>query len=100
MLVHIQKPFAKYVLPAGKWKEKYDRTIKPAAVPIVMLQPMGPVMFVFDVSDTEGDDNLLPKEVFNPFAVRSGIVGKQLPMTIRNAVRDGIRVSYMRHGAR
>src|SRR5689334_4758752 len=63
MLVHIQKPGAKYVLPASRWKRDFGRTIKPAALPIVILQTMGPVMFVFDVSETEGDDSKLPLEV-------------------------------------
>jgi hypothetical protein len=99
MLVYIQKPGAKYVLPAYRWKRDYGRTIKPAALPIVILQTMGPVMFVFDVSETEGDDSKLPTEVVNPFAIRSGKVGNELSTTMYNAARDGIRVSQAQHGS-
>jgi hypothetical protein len=60
---------------------------------------MGPVMFVFDVSETEGDDTQLPPEVVNPFALRKGKVTNELPKTIQNAVRDGIRVSPVQHGS-
>lgn len=53
MLVHVQMPGAKFVAPPYRWLRDYGRRIKPGARPLVILQPMGPVMFVFDVSDTE-----------------------------------------------
>ena len=53
MLVHIQMPGASFVAPPSRWLHEYRRRIKPGARPLVILQPMGPVMFVFDVSDTE-----------------------------------------------
>jgi len=97
MLVHIQKPGSRFIAPPSRWIKQYGRTIKPGAQPLVILQPMGPVMFVFDVSDTEGD--ALPAEVENPFEVRSGKVGSELPRTIDNACRDGIRITKVRHGS-
>src|SRR5688500_8452846 len=65
MLVHLQMPGARYVATAGRWQREYDRTIGPGARPLVILQPMGPVMFVFDVSDTAAgpDSPPLPSEV-------------------------------------
>ena len=53
MLIHIQMEGANYVAPARRWHLDYRRRIKSGARPIVILQPMGPVMFVFDVADTE-----------------------------------------------
>ena len=53
MLIHIQMPGAKYVATAQRWFREYQRRIKANAKPLVILQPMGPVMFVFDVSNTE-----------------------------------------------
>jgi len=47
-LIHIQRPGAIYVAPPHRWKRQYGRTVKPNANPIVIMQPMGPVMFVFD----------------------------------------------------
>jgi len=97
MLVHVQKPGAKYVLPAHKWRQKFERTIRPGAQPLVILQPFGPVMFVFDVAETEG--KRLPPDIENPFGVRSGKVGPELTRTIENAVRDGIRITNVAHGS-
>src|SRR6266581_355347 len=67
MLVYVQKPGSRFVLTGSKWLSRYGRRVKPGAQPLVILQPMGPVMFVFDVSDTEGE--ILPELVENPFSV-------------------------------
>ena len=94
MLAHIQMPGASYVAPAYRWSRDYRRRIRPGARPIVLLQPGGPVMFVFDVSDTEPLPNAapLPGDVKNPFEVRAGQVGNQLGWSKENAKRDGVRV--------
>ncbi len=101
MLVHVQMPGARYVAPPHRWVRDYGRRIRPAARPLVILQPKGPVMFVFDVSDTEAPPNAipLPPEVENPFAVAGGTVGQQLEQTIENAKCDGVRVSLQSAGA-
>lgn len=101
MLIHIQMPGATFVAPPHRWLYDYGRKIKPGARPLVILQPMGPVMFVFDVSDTEPlpDAPPLPREVTSPFDVRGGKVGQQLEQTIENAKRDGIRVTLRNAGS-
>jgi hypothetical protein len=101
MLIHIQMPGAKFVAPPHRWLDKYGQRIKPGAHPLVILQPMGPVMFVFDVSDTEPlpDAPPLPAEVVAPFDVCGGKIGDQLERTIENAKRDGIRVSLRDAGS-
>lgn len=90
MLVHIQMPGAHFVAPPHRWLRKYGRRIKAGARPLVILQPMGPVMFVFDVSDTEGKE--LPKEVVEPFETRGGRVGPELEKAVENAKRDGVSI--------
>jgi hypothetical protein len=94
MLVYIQMPGATYVAPSHRWVRDYQRRIRPGARPLVILQPMGPVMFVFDVSDTEPEESApeLPREVANPFEVRRGEIRGELDQTIDNAKRDGVRV--------
>jgi len=74
MLIHTQMPGAKYVAPPDRWLREYGRRITTGAHPLVILQPMGPVMFVFDVSDTEPVDekSTLPREVEKPFEPRHG----------------------------
>ena len=68
---------------------------------MVILQPRGPVMFVFDVSDTEPTENAipLPHEVQNPFDVRKGRIGKELETVIESAKRDGIRITNASAGS-
>lgn len=94
MLAHTQKPGARYVATATKWFEQYTRRIITGSRPILLLRPMGPVMFVFDVSDTEPLEGAppLPPEIVDPFKVRCGFVQGELDMTIKNAKRDGIRI--------
>ena len=100
-LIHIQRPGATYVAPPHRWKREYGRTVKPNANPIVILQPMGPVMFVFDVSDTEEVPNArpLPVGIDKPFEVRGGIIGDELWRTEDNAIRDGIRIHGQKTGS-
>lgn len=95
MLVHVQMPGATFVAPPYRWLQDFGRRIKAAGRPLVILQPRGPVMFVFDVSDTEPTENAipLPPEVKNPFDVRKGRIGKELETVIESAKRDGIRIT-------
>jgi hypothetical protein len=94
MLIHAQMPGAQYVAPPHRWENDYGRGIRAGARPIVILRPKGPVMFVFDVSDTYPfpDALDLPDDVLNPFGVRSGRIGDELLLTVENAARDGIEV--------
>ncbi len=94
MLVHVQRPGATFVASPHRWLYDYGRRIKADAHPLVILQPMGPVMFVFDVSDTEPTEDArpLPKGVDRPFEVTEGHVESELRWVIRNAKRDGVRV--------
>ncbi|NEU96949.1 hypothetical protein [Bradyrhizobium uaiense] len=101
MLIYTQMPGAHFVCTAGRWRKDYRREIKIGARPIVILQPMGPVLFVFDVSDTTPLPTApsLPPQVEDPFQVRNGQIGGQLMLTIDNAKRDGIRVSERADGS-
>jgi len=95
MLIHTQMPGAIYVAPPHRWLGQYRRRINPGARPLVILQPMGPVMFVFDVSDTEPEQDAppLPPEIERPFEIRRGQVRGELWGTIENAKRDGVRIN-------
>lgn len=97
MLLHIQRPGARFVAPASRWQREYGRRVKPEANPLLILQPMGPVLFVFDVADTEGDE--LPPEVESPFETRKGRIGDELRHTLENVRRDGIRIYERRMGS-
>src|SRR5713226_7908230 len=101
MLICTQMPGAHFVCTARRWRKDYHREIKIGARPIVILQPMGPILFVFDVSDTAPLPNAgpLPHQVEDPFQVRNGKIGGQLALTIDNARRDGVRVSERADGS-
>jgi hypothetical protein len=101
MLVHVQMPGAQYVAPPHRWLGQYRRRIKPGASPLVILQPMGPVMFVYDVSDTDPEDGAppLPPEIERPFEVRAGQVRGELWDTIENAKRDGVEITEREAGS-
>lgn len=55
LLLQIQKPGLNHAATARDWREKFNRTIKKDARPLVILWPFGPVAFVYDLMDTEGD---------------------------------------------
>jgi hypothetical protein len=101
MLIHTQMSGATFVAPAYRWRREFDRVIKAGARPLVILQPMGPVMFVFDVIDTEPEAGArpLPRQIERPFEVRRGSLGDQLGKTTENAKRDGINVVEYKAGS-
>jgi len=101
MLVHIQMPGATFIAPARRWLNEFGRIVKTDARPLVILQPMGPVMFVFDVTQTEPGPKSrpLPQEVEKPFKVRYGTIGGEIDQTIENAKRDGIRIMTQEQGS-
>jgi hypothetical protein len=101
MLVHTQMPGARFVATPKRWWERYKRTIHPGARPITILQPKGPVLFVFDVSDTDPSPDApeLPDSITNPFAIHRGKENGELDKTIENAKRDGVRVHQREFGS-
>jgi len=101
MLIHIQMPGARFVATARRWGRDFHRQVKVGAQPVVILQPMGPVLFVFDVTGTEPLPGAppLPGWVERPFEVRNGTIGTELVWAVENAKRDGVRVSERPHGS-
>jgi hypothetical protein len=53
-LLYLQNPEATLVATAGAWKRRFGREIRPDAHPLMILAPMAPVRFLFDVADTRG----------------------------------------------
>ena len=96
LLVLLQRPAATHVLPAHHWEERLGWVVRPQEQPLVLLQPQGPVMFMFDVSQVEPgpDAKPLPPALRNPYAMTS-IAGQAAALhhVIENAKLDGIRVS-------
>ena len=93
LLLHIQNSKATFVAPPDKWL-KLKRTLKPGASPMVILAPMRPVMFVFDVADTEGEE--LPPEILRASESSFDVQGEAPDLTCsrlrRQCVKAGITV--------
>lgn len=66
MLLQVQKPGLSYAASARDWRERFGRTPKEGARPLLILWPFGPVALVYDVLDTEGKP--LPEDVASFFA--------------------------------
>ena len=90
MLLHVQKPGSQYVASAADWANRFNRRPKPGARPLVILRPFGPVAFVYELSDTEGDP--LPQDIEDPFAANGLIANEELNRFIVHARFDGIRI--------
>lgn len=69
MLLQVQKPGLTYAASARDWRERFGRTPREGARPLLILWPFGPVALVYDVLDTEGKD--LPEDVASFFAYGS-----------------------------
>ncbi len=95
MLLHIQRPDATLVLSVKKWSE-LGRKIKPGARPLVILATMGPVAFVFDETDTEGDPMPPTPEqgnLFrNPFAAQGSVDPKVWNHLLKHCVKHDIKI--------
>ena len=84
MLLHIQNPNVTYVARPEQWASM-GRTIKPGARPLVILAPMRPILFVFDITDTEGKP--LPDAVLRELEDPFGAEGVLRPVTWRRIRR-------------
>ena len=54
LLLYIQDSSATYVATARAWAKKFGRQPGQNARPLVILAPMAPIRFVFDIRSTEG----------------------------------------------
>lgn len=73
MLADVQRPGARYVAFRETWRG-IGRTIKPGAIPIIVLWPFCPVRCAYDLSDTTGshaDDATLDRMFGEPLKVRT-----------------------------
>ncbi|MDO8984353.1 ImmA/IrrE family metallo-endopeptidase [Cypionkella sp.] len=95
MLLHAQKPGITHAATATDWTRKFNRTPKPDARPLIVLQVMGPVGFVFDILDTEGDD--LPPDAF-AFPTLGDLSAAQMAEIVTAIKRAKIAVEYVDKG--
>ena len=98
MLVYIQNPEVTFFGGKSFWKQKFNRTISKDAKPHIILAPQGPVMLVYDIFDTIGEQT--PKDLLdegfggNPFEVEGKIHERTYNYTITEAEKWGIKICY------
>ncbi len=90
LLLYLQNPLATYVATARTWAQKYNRQPTRNAKPLVILAPMAPILFLFDIQDTEG--NPVPSDLLRPREVDDQQLGKCYATTLHNAAIHGISV--------
>jgi len=92
-LIYLQNPAATHVATSRTWSRKYRRRLKPGARPILILAPMSPVLFVFDLKDTEGYP--ITEGALRPLDSRDHLSSRIYDATLHNcgiqhiAVREG-----------
>ena len=92
MLVRVQDPSCSFFATANDWDHRFRRLVKEDARPMLILTPGGPVMAVYSLDGTQGDE--LPEEV-KRFAKFEGTWDPDwLDRLIQNAGRHLIRVDF------
>jgi hypothetical protein len=98
LLLYIQNSSATFVATARSWKQKFGRRPKFDARPIAILAPMAPILFVFDIQDTEGP--AMPSALLQPQTPQPQLLNKIYTNTRHNSAVHGIAVheTTMGHG--
>jgi hypothetical protein len=98
MLADVQRPGARYIAFRENWRE-IGRTIKPGAIPIIVLWPFCPVRCAYDLNDTTGpeaDDSMLDRMFGEPLKVRTNTT----ELLARRALKhDHIEVRFIPLGS-
>ena len=90
-LIRLQRPTVGYVATPSDWMRQFERRVKPDARPLVMLRPFGPVMFLYDIADTEGEQPP-PADLLKPFDAKGALDPMIWSNTEKNCARDRIRI--------
>ena len=95
-LLHIQKPGLSFAASKNDWHNKFNRTIKEGARPLLILWAFAPVAFVYDVADTDGDK--LPDDVAAVFRAKGTMTEKDIQSFIGKLIKSGIDTKLIEYG--
>ena len=93
MLIRVQRPGALAVGSRQQWA-RFGRTPRSDAVPIIILQPFGPVEFVYEQGDTEGA--ALPGfDAWNSLSASGKVSADYWGRAVQEAKRCGIAIELV-----
>ena len=98
MLVYLQNEAVTFFGGKSFWRKRFGRGVKKDARPYIILAPMGPVMLVYDVMDTEGKES--PEEFLhngfgrNPFDVKGKLPKEMFDRAVEIAMSLGIKITF------
>ena len=95
-LLHLQKPGLRFAASEYDWWQRFKRTVKEGARPLLILWPFGPVALVYDLEDTEGDP--LPDSVADAFRASGTITKGQIDQFKSRLARQGIDLKLIEYG--
>ena len=89
-LMYIQNPGATYVATAGAWLRRFGRKPRSDAQPLMILAPMAPVLFLFDIAETEGIE--VDRNMLKAPAVRGRLLKEFYDKTVENCAVHNIAI--------
>lgn len=95
MLLHIQKPGLSFAARANDWWNRFRRRPKLYARPLVVLRNFGPVEFVYDILDTDGEP--LPDAAFS-FPTAGAVPSGWMASAEGRLSRIAIQIGWLDHG--
>jgi hypothetical protein len=95
-LLHLQKPGLSFAASKNDWHNKFNRTIKEGARPLLILWPFAPVALVYDIDDTEGEK--LPDDVAAVFRATGTMTAKDIRLFIDRLLKFGIDTKLIEYG--
>jgi hypothetical protein len=96
MLLQLQKPGLRFASSKHDWKYRFNRDVKEGARPLVILWPFGPVAFVYDLEDTDGDP--LPESVQQAFRASGEVKSYEINGYITLLAKNGIDLKLIAFG--
>lgn len=95
-MLQLQKPGLRFAASEAEWWNKFNRTIKEAARPLIILWPFSPIALVYDVEDTEGDE--LPESVASAFRATGDITQAKLSAFFDLTAKQGMEIKQIEYG--
>ena len=93
MLIYAQRPGAAAIGSRHQWKS-IGRSVNPDAIPIIILQPFGPVQFLYELQDTSGRP--VPGESESPLLAFGTVPPTDWAQTVSAAKKSFVKVELVK----